>query len=715
MKNFLYLALAVLSTTAPAFATVTVTSPTPGSTDPSPVHYVATATATTCAKGVASMGVYVNNKLIYVVNAATLNTSITMANGAEHTVVQEWDYCGGSTYTTVDITVGTLPPPTVTMTANPLTVTAGTSSKLTVSATGATTVTVSGSDGSIYHLAATGGAQTVTPTATTTYTAEVSGSTGNASQTSTVTVIPATSLNAVSHVIFMLQENRSFDHYFGMLNPYRHANGLYLGDDGKDYEVDGIDDKLTTISNQDDQGTSYPLFKLKSTCVDDESSSWLESYGDVNRWDFSTTRAINMDGFVHIAEGYANSCLSSGLCEGQYTDTTGERAMGYYDQGFLNYYYYMASEFAISDRWFSPVSSKSIPNRIATFTGGTTQGLVFDPGSNDHLPQLTINNIFQELDGSKVSWKIYYTTTLDLCLASNPCTTTNPNGNYPDTTFSILSYSYKYMYQNPSKAACTGTTQPSSVVGDPTNSFCVDPNHIAPLSQYYKDLTNGTLPSFAFIESGSGVNDEHPGSSNSILSGQTEVAAIVAALIKSTSWKNTVFFLSYDEGGGPYDHVPPVPNHSNQYTDASLGPIPDISSIAVNPDTYKPCLPAGGTPTLHCDLVSGDPGTKSTDAAYVSGYAAQLGFRVPNIVISPFTRRHYVSHTPMDHTAILKFVENRFLGSSAHLTARDAAQSNLLEFFDFTKIPWSTPPTPPTPVSATSLGYDPCTPTSMGP
>ena len=57
--------------------------------------------------------------------------------------------------------------------------------------------------------------------------------------------------------------------------------------------------------------------------------------------------------------------------------------MGYYDQDTLNYYYYMASQFAISDRWFSPVSSKSTPNRIATYTGGTTQGLVNDPFVDD--------------------------------------------------------------------------------------------------------------------------------------------------------------------------------------------------------------------------------------------------------------------------------------------------------------------------------------------
>lgn len=69
----------------------------------------------------------------------------------------------------------------------------------------------------------------------------------------------------------------------------------------------------------------------------------------------------------------------------------------------------------------------------------------------------------------------------------------------------------------------------------------------------------------------------------------------------------------------------------------------------------------------------------------------------------------------MDHTAVIKFVENRFIGSNAHLTARDAAQPNLLDFFDFNQIPWATPPTPPSPVTSQSLGYDPCTPTSMGP
>jgi phospholipase C len=517
------------------------------------------------------------------------------------------------------------------------------------------------------------------------------------------------SVQSIDHVIFMMQENRTFDSYFGMLNPYRMANNFNVGEDGTEFNVDGIDDKLSKFSNPDDQGQGFGLFKFTSTCIDDESSSWLESYGDVNRFDFLVSRPLLMDGFVHTAQNFAENASGSG----GFTDLTGTRAMGFYDQGFLNYYYYMASQFALSDRWFSPVASKTIPNRIATMTGGTTQGLVFDPELDDHLGPLDIATIFQELDGAGVSWKIYYTVTDDNCLAGDDdCNSSAPN-NFPATEFADFTYSSKYLLQNPSNAPCVPPTEGSQqAVGDPSNSFCIDPTHIAPLSQFFTDLQNNTLPSFAFIEPGYGVNDEHPGSGQSILNGQAQVANILNAFMGSSSWQDSVFFLTFDEGGGPFDHVPPIPGHTNDNTDPSLSVTTDISSIAVNPDGFLPCL-ANGSP--HCDLQPGDPGTNPGDAAAQQGFAAQLGFRLPNMIVSPFTKKHYVSHTPMDHTAIIKFVESRFVGSNAHLTNRDAAQPDLLEFFDFVNVPWQTPPTPPTPASPQSLGFNPCNAGSFGP
>ncbi len=473
---------------------------------------------------------------------------------------------------------------------------------------------------------------------------------------------PPADITAVNHVIFMLQENRSFDTYFGMINPYRVARGWNIGDDHKEYDVDGIDDKLNTIYNEDDENQAFYLFHTTSTCLDDMTSSWLESYGDVNRYDFTLNRQILMDGYVHTAENFAKN--HGGV--GDFTDFTGRRAMAYYqDVDYtgqnpeLNYYYYMASQFALGDRWFSPVSSKTIPNRLATMSGGTTQGYVFDPGSDDHAPQLSAKTIFQALTQKGVSWKIYYSLT-------------NPDGS-PSTTFTYFTYSNSFIYMQ-------------------NGHWVIDPTHVAPISQYFTDVANGTLPSYSFIETKYGDGDEHPGSGQSILLGQQEVAQIINALMYSPSWTDSVFFLAYDEAGGPYDHVPPVPGKTNINTDQNLAPLEgDITPIAINPDVFKPCPPfSPGHYDKHCDLRLGDPGIGSMDVARIYGFAGQLGFRIPNFIVSPFSRRHYVGHLAMDHTAILHFVEERWgLGP---LTVRDHAQPDLLDFFDFTGKPWATPP-----------------------
>jgi hypothetical protein len=379
----------------------------------------------------------------YTLQASGGTQTVKPTATATYTATATGSLGNASATATVTVTAVSTPPATVTIFANPASIVSGNPSVLTVTATNATQVTVTGTDGSSYTLQTSGGTQSVSPTATTTYTAAATGNGGNASASATVTVLSAGSLQSINHVVFMLQENHSFDNYFGMLNPYRIANGWNIGDDGKKYTVDGIDDKLTKIGNADDENKSYSLFKFTSTCVDDLTSDWLASYGDVNRYDFLTSRPILMDGFVHNAEGFAKSCQGTGggTCSGNFTDMTGQRAMGYYDQDFFNYYYYMASQFAVSDRWFSPVATKSIGNRIATFTGGTTQGLVKDPGGDDHLSQLDIPNIFEELDQANISWKVYYTVNQGFCLAEDDC---NPSANseYPATDFSNLTYSY---------------------------------------------------------------------------------------------------------------------------------------------------------------------------------------------------------------------------------------------------------------------------------
>jgi len=106
MQKCVCLFVCLVSMAVPAaFAGVSVSAPNNGSTVQSPVHYIATSTST-CSKGVASMGIYTaNSQLAYTTQGNTLNTNLNLSPGTYHTVVEEWDYCGGATTAPVTITV----------------------------------------------------------------------------------------------------------------------------------------------------------------------------------------------------------------------------------------------------------------------------------------------------------------------------------------------------------------------------------------------------------------------------------------------------------------------------------------------------------------------------------------------------------------------------------------------------------------------------------
>jgi hypothetical protein len=123
MKTLTY-ALMMMTTAfaLPAFATVVVSSPANGTTVGSSVSFVANATTSTCSKGVASMGIYVDGGLDYTVSGASLNKTLTLASGSHQAVVEEWDYCGAATTTVVNLTVSTAAGVTVSSPANGATV-----------------------------------------------------------------------------------------------------------------------------------------------------------------------------------------------------------------------------------------------------------------------------------------------------------------------------------------------------------------------------------------------------------------------------------------------------------------------------------------------------------------------------------------------------------------------------------------------------------------
>jgi len=441
-------------------------------------------------------------------------------------------------------------------------------------------------------------------------------------------------LNSINHIIFMAQENRSFDSYFGQLPAYWAANG---------YPSQQVDVPPSGYSNPGYGGApNVTGFHLATSCIENLSPSWNESHVDWNLSDPSSSTPA-MNGFVWNAANYARNENAAGA-QPQFVDIQGYRAMGYYDWSDLPYYYFMVTNFATSDRWFAPAMDRTQVNRMYLMAA-TSHGYAYPPGTNA-ADQNPINNptIFDSLTTANVMWRIYAT--------DNACT--NAGGE-----------------SGGGSGFCTYLTQFAKYASSPL------PSNVVSASQFLTDAVAGTLPAISFIEPGylSG-EDEHPSSGTDVETGAAYAASLINGLMNSPSWKDSVFILTYDEAGGMYDHVLPQP--------------------MPNPDGISPV-----------DLAS-------TDACY-NDYSNPLcnfqytGYRVPLLVVSPFTKKNYISHTVMDYTAILKLIETRF--NLQPLTQRDAAQPDMTEFFDFTNVPWATPPSniPSQPGSgscnAANLGY----------
>jgi phospholipase C len=477
----------------------------------------------------------------------------------------------------------------------------------------------------------------------------------------------------INHIIFLAQEDRSFDHYFGALRQYWAQNGY------PDQAFDGLP-QFNPPGNappptnpgcnpanpfqppgpgstfQDcvfDTASPVTSFHLQTMCVENPSPSWNESHV---AWDYNDPTGLQpaaLNGFVWNAghdsrnEYYFGNIL-------QY-DVDGGRTMGYYNGNDLNYYYFMASNFATSDRWFNPVMSRTNPNR-EYLIGGTSWGYAYPNGTNaNDMAEIPTPIIFQELQAAGITWKVYvYPNPQPAQYGTLTCAAndTRPECLYHVTYLQNFTYGQTILNQYP--------------------------QNIVPIAQFYTDAQNGTLPQVAQIEPASAIGlDEHAADYDtslaccSVQAGAAYVEGLIAAVMGTSSapgpsWKDSVFILTYDEFGGFYDHVSPqpaaLPGDFAQPVDLFQGPPPNGPDI---------CVSQTG-PTCSFDYT---------------------GYRVPLIVVSPFTKKNYVSHTVADTTAILKLIETRF--GLAPLSGRDAAQIDMTEFFDFSNPSWMIPPVPP--------------------
>jgi phospholipase C len=449
---------------------------------------------------------------------------------------------------------------------------------------------------------------------------------------------PPPPANPVNHIIFLAEENRSFDHYFGKLNDYRSAAPFNLP-----RSINGLPDDCSATNsdwtvacsamNMSPDSTGVPTtpiyaFHLHTACIDGLSPDWVVAHWDFNLEDPTSTTPGTMGAPTNAPDGFVVSAASAALANTE-NDTAGIRAMGFYTGADVPYHYWLATEFATSDTWFNPAPTRTQPNRYYMM-GATSGGYAYPVTGTE--PLIQSSTIFDSLQAAGISWKIY---------------TQLPNGYTYASAFSGFMSRY-------------GNT--GNIVVDPT------------FSTFISDAQNGTLPAVAFLEKPDA--DEKPeGVSNNIQDGVKETQQLISAVMYGKSWKDSVMIFTFDEFGGLYDHVPPPTN------------VP-------SPDGIQPVDTCTSATDPHCTFASL---THSTPPYDPPGDFTRYGFRVPLVVISPFTKKNYVSHVTTDYTAWLKFVEKRF--NLKPLNARDgwANTSDMSDFFDYTNVPWATPPAnPPT-------------------
>jgi len=389
-------------------------------------------------------------------------------------------------------------------------------------------------------------------------------------------------LNDIDHFIILMQENRSFDHYFGTLSGVRgygdqHALRLQNGR-SVFYQPD--------VENP--EGYVLPFH------LDTATTNAQRLHDLSHEWDAQHTSLADgkMDGWVatHRAKNGA----------------AGPLTMGYYTREDIPFHYALADAFTICDAYHCSVLGPTYPNRLYHMTASIgADGLHGGPATNNDAYNGKISYTWEtypeRLQRAGISWQVYFDMVDDYAL-------------------NILKYFKAYRDASPSSPL-----HQQALRGQPFATFL-------------ENVRTGNLPQVTWVL-GHAKQCEHP--SYLPAAGAHFIHQILQALWSNPKvWARTAFILNYDENDGQFDHVvPPVPQ----------------------------------------------PGTAGE---FVNGRSVGLGFRVPCIVASPFSRGGYVCSDTFDHTSVLRLLEARYGVEVPNLSAwRRATTGDLTSAFGFGEPP----------------------------
>jgi phospholipase C len=392
------------------------------------------------------------------------------------------------------------------------------------------------------------------------------------------------SLKDIEHVIIFMQENRSFDHYFGTLHGVRGFGDKHLH---------------KNFLQKRGNGKMLPPYRLPKQCLPDITHEWGPQH---RAW-----HGGKMDKFAS---------------EHDHTDgtTAGPETMGYYRRADIPVYYALADAFTICDHYHCSVIGPTDPNRLMSMSasidpagkhgGPLMETLVATRGK--FAGKFTWTTMPERLQSHGVSWKVY-------------------QGKAGGALDNILPY-FKAFNPGTKFDKLGGANAP------------VYPD------DFLTDLAGGHLPQVSWLLA-SVTESGHPGFSTPD-AGQLVARQVVEALLAHPkTWAKTALFITWDENGGFFDHVPPpVPPKGTKGEYVTVANLPKVA-----------------------EGIRGPIG---------------LGFRVPMLVISPFSRGGFLCRDTFDHTSTLRFLETRFGVEVPNLSHwRRSVTADLTSAFNFAAAP----------------------------
>ncbi len=430
-------------------------------------------------------------------------------------------------------------------------------------------------------------------------------------------------LQDIKHVVILMQENRSFDHYFGTLRGVR-----------------GFGDPFP-----------IPLHSGKPVWFESNGTKEIPPY----HFNAATSSALIAPGAPHSFSD-AQAAWNQGSY-GQWPLFKTDYSMGYFKRADIPFQYALAEAFTICDSYHCSITTGTDPNRVMFFSGSNFDPALRAKGVNSGPLNAEVNCLRCQIVGGQmptpgytyqgnaltwptlpdllqqagVTWRIYQ----------------NPNDNWTGLMHGGLAFE-----------SFRGATAAS---GSPLYENGMTLHTIQQLQQ---DVANGTLPQVSWILPSS-VQSEHPGASNPD-AGAFFISQVIDAITANPAvWSQTALFLTFDENDGLFDHVPPPA-------------VPSYDAHGV--------LQGASTVPLAGEYFDGSTGG-FLNATSVTGSIRPwgMGARVPMYVISPWSRGGWVNSQVFDHTSIGMFLEKRFgVHVSSISPWHRAVSGDLTTAFDFT-------------------------------